>query len=419
MKILEQRNVVLFIGTISDTVIKELRMNAARLGRDIRIAILREKRGRGKGSESASAADIVLECDPADPQSITAAFQGIVRKILAVSVRGEKNIPFFAKIRPHLPPGTNTMSAKALERTMDQALLRKKLRERQKSLCPRFAVVRDGDQKSLELIGNEVGFPLIIKPAKITSEIGLMYVCYYREELERALAALFRKMPKGEQVALAEEFLEGEVYSFDTYVTPQGKIHLCPPIEIRTGRSAGFDDLFSYMQITPPVLSKTERAAAEGAVRTALEALELTGTSAHIEVVRSDDQWKVVNVSPVSNGWRNDLYMLSYGIDHLLNDVLVRIPRKLVLSAKVTRHSAVIRFYAHKEGRLVRFAGSKKIKDLTSFFRMRVRKKTGDLCRYAKHGDVPVLDLTLSNTDRAALLADIRRAEQAIKIITA
>jgi hypothetical protein len=180
----------------------------------------------------------------------------------------------------------------------------------------------------------------------------------------------------------------------------------------------GYDDFFSYLQITPSSLSPSEIKTANMLATDALRSIGLTASSAHIELMRSEEGWKVASMGPKVSGWRNDLYTLSYGIDHTVNDILVRIPEKPIFSKKIKSQSAVLKFYSKKEGKLERLTGIKKVQDLSSFHRMRIRKKNGDMCKFAKHGHKPVFDVTLTNKNRSKLLADIRRIEQTVKIET-
>lgn len=394
------------------------------MGTRLRVALLHDKRTSIERICVSRGVDIPLPCDSMSPASIKAALLPIENDILAVTARSEQNLALFTRARPYIR--TNAPSLRSLRTLADNVLVKKKLRARKKGLCPSFVTVRDAGPKSIDVIRNEVGFPLVVRSVNEGAASVSMQVCYYAEELEKVLSAVFKKMSsvarrtkdRDERQVLIEQFLEGDVYSFDAYITPRGIIHLCPAIEIRTGRTAGFDDLFGYIQMTPPLLSAAERKRAEDAVLLAIKTLSLSSTSVHIELIRSDDEWKVVGVTPVLSGWRNDLHMLAYGIDHSMNDILVRIPKKLIFSTRVRAHAAVIRFYSRKEGRLPLLSGAKRIKELGSFNAMHVRKRPGDMCRYAKHGDMPVLDVTLSNADRTALLADIRRVEQTIIIKT-
>ena len=59
-----------------------------------------------------------------------------------------------------------------------------------------------------------------------------------------------------------------------------------------------------------------------------------------------------------------------------------------------------------------------KLQALTSLITLRVRKETGDRCTFAKNGGDPVLEVTLFSEQRSDVLADIRRIEQSLVIVT-
>lgn len=110
------------------------------------------------------------------------------------------------------------------------------------------------------------------------------------------------------------------------------------------------------------------------------------------------------------------LYKLSYGIDHALNDILIRIPTKPIIPKKVKGYSTALMFYPRTEGRLKEIQGVKKIQALKSFQHIEIKKKIGDICRFAKNGGKEVCDVILFNKDKQKLLADVRRVEQLLDI---
>jgi len=254
----------------------------------------------------------------------------------------------------------------------------------------------------------------------------LVSICFHEEELESMLKKTFRKIQKvyeekGRETTpavLVEQFMEGEMYSTDAYVTARGKIYFCPMVHIKTGRSIGFDDFFGYQQITPTTLRKSTIEKAEAVAEKAIRALGLRSSTAHIELMRTDNGWKVIEVGARVGGFRQALYKASYGIDHGMNDILIRMPQKPIITKKAKGYSAAMKFYPKKEGALTQLKGIKKIQELKSIRNVNVNKKIGDRCLFAKHGGVSVCNIILFNKDRTALLADIRRIEKGLLINT-
>lgn len=212
--------------------------------------------------------------------------------------------------------------------------------------------------------------------------------------------------------------MEGTMYSIDCYVNQRGVIYSTPLVNVKTGHSAGYEDFFGYMRITPVQLKPHKIEHAKHAAQKAVEALGLRSTTCHIELMKTEDGWKIIELGPRIGGFRHEMYELSYGMDHSLNDVLIRIPKMPVLPKRAKGFTAVMQFYPKKKGKLQSLEGVNKVRKLASFERIAIKKKIGDMCNFARNGDDPVLDLVLYNKNRSNLLADIRRVETAIKIKT-
>jgi hypothetical protein len=178
----------------------------------------------------------------------------------------------------------------------------------------------------------------------------------------------------------------------------------------------GFDDFFGYMRMTPTQLTATHTEEAQEAATKGIKALGMRSTTCHIELMRTESVWKVIELGPRIGGFRHEMYELSFGMDHSLNDLLIRDSRKPILPKKVKGYTAMMQFYGQTEGKLEKIEGLFKIEALESVKRMKVRKEPGDKCTFAKNGGDPVLDVVLFNPVRSNVLADIRRLEQYLKI---
>ena len=364
----------------------------------------------------------VIYADFSSTQKLQQALAPYKERFLAVTCRAEKNIPLFKKVIPHVPY-INTPSELSLDWTTDKVKMRQLLRNYDKSISPKFAVVHDASKETLDRIERTVGFPLMIKPSGLAASL-LVTLCYHREELEANLKNTVTKINRiykerkgrGEPQILVEEFMEGVMYSIDAYVNQRGVIYYTPMVHVRTGRAVGYEDFFGYMRITPVNLKPHKIEDAKKAAEKAIEALGMRSTTCHIELMKTEDGWKIIELGPRVGGFRHEMYQLSYGIDHSLNDILIRIPKKPIISKKVKGYTAVMQFYARKKGKLSRIDGINKVRKLESFKRIDVIKKIGDMCDFARNGDSPVFTIVLFNQNRSRLLADIRRLEQAIRI---
>lgn len=367
----------------------------------------------------------VLICDTSTPSAIQKCLQPYQNKLVAVTCRAENQIPIFQRVIPHLPY-LRTPTTESLGWATDKIWMRRRFAAHNKKISPAYSLVSDTSTEALEKIARKVGFPAIVKPTGLAAS-RLVSIVYHQDELKSVLDKVFRHIRaaykengyQNEPQVLVEQFMEGDMYSIEGFVTSRGKAYFCPLVHVKTGRSIGFDDFFGYQQMTPTTLKPASVKAAEEVAAEAVHALGLRSTSVHVELLKTEDGWKIIELGPRIGGFRPDLYGLSYGINITLNDVLIRVPEKPVIPRKIKAHSVAMKFFAKKEGRLTQLLGIKKAQGLESFRSISVHKKVGDMCQFAKNGGNSVFNIILSNPDRSRLLADIRRLEQMIKIETA
>lgn len=417
----QERDMVLFIGSFLPSQQKALDKLGKRLGKPLTACVLLDETERSL-SKKAEPKVIELLCDFTSGQSLQMALAPYKHRFLAVTCRAERNIPLLSKVLPHVPY-LNGPTESSLDWATNKIKMRTMLRNYDKSISPKFLVVHNDDRETIDRIVKNIGFPLVIKPAGLAASL-LVTLCYHREELEAALGKTVKKIDqiykkkrgRGVPQILVEEFMEGSMYSIDVYVNQRGVMYFMPLVYVRTGRSVGYDDFFGYMRITPVNIQAHKIEAARQVAAKAVEALNLRSTTCHIELMRTEDGWKVIELGPRIGGFRHEMYELSYGMDHSMNDILIRIPKKPVLNKKVKGYTAVLQFYARNKGRLMSLEGINKARRLNSFSMVKIKKKIGDMCDFARNGDDPVFEIILFNKNRSELLADIRRLEQAITI---
>ena len=422
---METKNIILYAGEVFSSSVANIREWEKNEGRSFRIAVLYDSRKQKKdNAKIPEGVDIVLQCDLSSNKAIQKTLLPYQDSLLAITVRNEKNIPHLQKIIPHVPY-LHTPTSMSLTWATNKTLMRKRLYFHDKTITPAYAIVYDTKKTTLKKIEEGVGFPLVVKPAGLACSL-LVSVCFHEEELEKVLRMTFRKIKsiykntegRGEPSVLVEQFMEGEMYSIDAYVDSRGHMSFCPVVHVKTGRSIGFDDFFGYQQTTPTLLSKESIEKARCVTKKGIYALGLRSTTAHVELLKTEKGWKIVEIGPRMGGFRNQMYKKSFGINHAMNDILIRIPEKVVIPKKVLGHSSSFKFFAKKEGILTKLTGIKKAQELKSFYDIDINKKLGDRCLYAKNGGKSVFNITLFNKERSDLLADIRRLEKLIKIET-
>lgn len=424
----KEKNIILYVGKLYGHMITAIQSYKKKAGKKYRLALIYDAKCKLDPitQNSLDKIDIKISCDSFSPSSIQKALLPYQDELLVVTCRAEDKIPMLSRIIPHTPY-IKTPTAESLNWASDKILMRQRFSVHNKDITPAFAIVKDNSKSSIKKIEEEVGFPLMVKPAGSAAS-RLVNICFHKEELEDVLKKVFKKIEsipsdsngKSEALVLVEQFIEGQMYSIDAYVNENGKVYMCPMVEVKTGKSIGFDDFFGYQQITPTLLNKESIATAEFIAGEAIHALALRNTTAHVELMKTEQGWKIIEMGARIGGFRHMMYEFSYDINHTANDVIIRLPNaeKPSIPKKIKGYTVAMKFFAKNEGKLTKLTGIKKIKDLKSFKRLYQHKNIGDQCDYAKHGGSSVFDLIMFNKDKAHLLADIRRVEQTIIIET-
>ncbi|MBT3816732.1 MAG: ATP-grasp domain-containing protein [Candidatus Magasanikbacteria bacterium] len=418
------QNIILYVGAVYGHMIDAIRKYEKETKEKYRIGLIyHSKQKLDEFTQSQlDKIDIILSCDLNNDDAIQETLLPYKDEIVTLTCRPESSIPHLSNIIPHLPY-IETPTVESLAWSTDKIQMRKRLHVCNKRLNPKFTVINDDSKKSIRQIIESVGFPLIVKPSGLAAS-RLVSICFHQEELEVVLKKVFKKIDAVHKQTngtwtpriLIEQFMEGNMYSVDAYVDRKGRMKFCPMVYIKTGREIGFDDFFGYEQRTPTILNKQNNDNAQEIAKQAIKAIGLKNTSVHVELIREESGWKIIEMGPRVGGFRHMMYEQSNGINHTMNDVLNRIGKKPIIPKKRRGYAVAMKFFAKKEGRLSKLTGIKKLQELKSFKRLYTNKKIGDMCRFAKHGGGSVFNIIMCNPDRSKLLADIRRLEQMVVI---
>lgn len=415
---------ILFINSVSSEDLVAIKDYNKKTGKQYKIAVLRDISKSTWEGPANQRGVLLLTCKLNKSTSIKKTLGPYQHQIAAVIARGEVNVTNLRKIIPHVPY-TPCPTETSLLWATDKLQMREQFRAYAPDITPKFTIVKDTSEESIEKIRKKVGFPLVIKPTGLAKSL-LVSICFHEDELEKTLNKTLKKINKiykennrtDEPVILVEEFMEGEMYSIDAYINRKGSVSWCPLVHVKTGKEIGFDDFFGYQRLTPTTLNESAQEKAKLVAKDAIYALGLRNTTAHIELMRTNHGWKVIELGARIGGFRNVLYKLSYGINHSLNDILIRLNEKPKIPKKKKGYAAALVFYAKKEGKLKTFKGAKKVRALQSFEDIKINMQIGDMCKFAKHGGDSVCQVVLFNESRSNLLADIRRVEKSIIIET-
>ena len=415
-----QKNIIAFVMGARVRALDEIKHSAEKNGVTYRTMLIRDS--RLKRPVKMLDYDIVVECDFGKPSKIAAALLPYQNELLAITCRFEQSIARFAAVIPHVPY-LHTPTTESLTWATDKYEMRKRLRLFDAKNTPVFTWVKSNTKKERTRVIEKVKFPMIVKPTNLAGSL-FVTICYHEEDLEKTLRTAFRKIRVAykkdsrleEPKIIAEEYMDGDLYSLDSYVNNRGEVEHCPLVRQRTAKELGQDDFYNYLQITPTALKQETVNKAREVAEHAIHALGLRSVTAHTELMKVDDEWKIIEIGPRPGGFRDILHKLSCDIDHTMNDIAVRIPKKIVIPKKCKGYAAYYKYVAPEEGTIMETKGIKKIEELKSFHSITVNKKVGDRAVFAKNGGRPIFTVVLYNAERSELLADIRRIEQSVSV---
>ena len=419
-----EKNIILFVGAVYGHMIDAIKKHERETKTKFSIGLIHDSKTKlDKYTQTHfEKLDLIISCDLKSDNALQKALDPYQKEILVATCRPEKFIPALSKIIPHVPY-THAPSVQSLVWTTDKFSMRERLQNHAPAINPKYTIISDDSKQSVKQVMDKVGFPLIVKPSGLAAS-RLVSICYHKEELEEVLKKIFKKLSSvhketggtWKSEVLLEKFMEGNMYSMDVYVNPTGKVYFCPIVYVKTGRSIGFDDFFGYQQMTPAKLQRESIEAAEAAATVAIRAMGLRSSTVHVEFIRMEKGWKIIEMGPRAGGFRHMMYEYSHNINHTMNDILVRTGKKPIIPKKQQGWSVAMKFFAKTEGKMKALNGIKKIQELKSFKVIYVHKKVGDMCKYAKHGGSSVFDIIMFHKERSELLADIRRLEKMIEI---
>lgn len=401
--------------------VASIRAYERQIGQKYRIMLLRDVRHK-EGKSEYEGVNFLVECDFDEPARIAEALQPYQDELCAITCRSESYMARFIQVIPHVPY-LRTPTTESLKWASDKLEMRRRFKLLAGKYTPKYTLVKGNTKAERKRIIERIGFPMIVKPTNLAQSL-LVSVCYHDDELKKSLAHAMRKISKIYEEngrietpkLMVEEYMDGDMYSVDAYVNSRGTVYFCPMVRVFTRKNMGHDDFSNYIHLSPTALKKRSVERAHEAAEAGIHALGLRNTTAHVELMKIDDEWKLIEIGARVGGFRDKLHKLSCDIDHSLNDVLIRLPKRPILPKKCKGYAATLKWYPKREGRILGLKGVKKCQELKSFSDIKILKKVGDMCRFAKNGGKAVFTITFYNQDRAKLLADMRRAEGLIEV---
>lgn len=421
---MQEKNIVLAIDDVEPGLVAATKKLGERQGRRLRGVVLVDEGYSGFRERAKDTTGLFEEivCDFNDQRALQAALKPYLHNILVVNCRQEDSIESFRKVVPFLPY-TNTPSESALRWSTEKHLMRDRLHAYNSDLVPRYHYFSQLDVNHAKAITKDFKFPVIIKPSGLAASL-LVSLCQNEAEMVSQLKKTFRMIGdiyrrdqgRGTPSVLVEEMIEGDMYSIDAYVDPHGKVYCAPLVRVFTAHSLGLEGFYNLVVITPTDMPAKEVAAAQQAATEAIHAVNLSASTAHIELFKSPTGWKIIELGPRLGGYRQDLYSEAYGIDHYYNDLAVKIGLKPEISDAPIGNAADLNIYSEHEGIIESIAGLGEARKLSSVKYLHTHALPGDMALSSINGGKLIVDGVLGNKDKKTLEADISQVLKLVKV---
>ena len=365
----------------------------------------------------------VIATDYSD-ESLKQALGTIKGDIKAVICRGDKYVQYLRRVVPHLPGDVLVSNEISLERATNKRLMRQAFAENAPDITPGYSRVKDASETTIQAVVSSLHFPVIIKPASLASSL-LIQKCTTQDELTKALRGTFAQLEDIYQKEgrseypeiIVEEFMEGDFYSIDSYVSESGAVTHCPPVFYLPANKLGIDDFFLYKRNVPTALSEKDVQEASQAAEKAIAAVGLTYSSVHTELVKTTGGWKIIELGPRLGRFRNIMYRQAYEIDHGYNDVLVHLGIATQVTTELKKHCAAYSIYPTQEGVLEAIVGIEEARGLEGVCYYTVMAQPGDYVYHAKNGGHALSEVIIAHQDKAVFENSCAWFEKNVKAV--
>jgi biotin carboxylase len=367
---------------------------------------------------------IEVVCDYSSPASLTRALKPFEDKLLVVNASSERNQPYYRKLIPHIPY-LRTPSESSIVWATHKDQMRKLLSSYAPEISPRSIKITSENIDASLVQFKDAHYPLISKPVGLAASL-LVNKAENFEELTQNVNASFKEIEtiytrnrgRGEPGIIVEEYMSGDMYSVDAYVDNVGSTWILPPVKVTTAASIGLEGYYSYAinsehELSDEAVLKLNLVAAKS-----MHAIGLRNSVAHIELIDTPEGWKIIELGPRAGGYRQDMYALSYAIDHALNELLLKVGKEPIINTAEHHSSAVLNIYAEQEGSIEAIEGFDRAKEFTGIHRLSLHARAGDYAAFCGNGGNFLVDGVIFGENKEATDALSKQIRETIKIET-
>jgi len=419
------KDIVIYINDCSPQFVPALRKLSQKLDRPLRCILLVDAERKASGNYLSDKENFFEEIvvDFFDDGALRKVIKSLEDRLLIVGCDSEASQLYFKRVIPHVPY-VRTPTEGSLVFSTDKGKMRELFLSYDEKSSPKAIVVGDATDESVRKICEKLEFPVMIKPTSLIASL-LVNKANDKEELRQILESNFiilnemylRRRSLSDKKMIVEEFVEGDLFSTDIYVDDVGKVYVLPFVHFQNGATVGMNSYQVYQSETFHTLSAEEEQAGGSVAKTAVHALGLRSTVAHVELFHTTSGWKIIELGARSGGRRQDMYNISYGIDHAFNDLLNKIGIEPEMPSPVVKvHSTTFKVHTPAAGILESIEGVDEARMHPNMHSIRSNLKPGEKALPSTLGGVELVDGLMYNSDHEQLDRDIAAIRDSITV---
>lgn len=316
-----------------------------------------------------------------------------------------------------------SISEKSAHAATDKILMRAAFEKHDPSITPAFKIINSLDD-AIDF-AQLYGYPFMIKPSNLQKSL---LVTKIRSETElrkqytfivKTVRSVYAKESRTQEPRLlAEEFLDGTLHSIQTFTNKSGAVTCFGyPIDLFTAKMRGIDDTHLFARISPTELSPKKIELLKTVAIKATQALELTNTPGHVEMIYTKNGPKVIEVGPRIGGYRTRIYEISQNLN--LNAALIANASNIdILHTKISHiPTAVIELFPHTEGFFDRITNLNNVLKLSSYYYHDIKRITSDRIGLAKNSYRATCVIIIKNHDHQVFMQDFDYINKNVHVI--
>jgi len=338
-----------------------------------------------------ASADVGLVTDVTDVEkAIEAAREH--RVDAALSIASEVCLPTVARVNREV--GLPGLSVEQVALATNKGAMRLRFEECGVPSIPFRVLLGEGD---LEAAADEIGFPLVVKPADNAGSRGVRLV-------DRADAlpdgyATAKSFSRSGQVVV-ESFLAGPEVSVEAFVTDGEIVILTLSDKDRTPPPCLLDTAVRFPSAYPPDLQAKVKLLAERAIR----CLGLDNCPIHMELILGADGPRVVDLAARGPGFKVFTLMIPHvtGVNCVEAQVVAALGEGPRIRPNDPLRGACVRFFEGRNGRVSAVRGVDEGRAVPGVHELEIYCRPGDETRRLTCGDDRVGHVIVLGNDREA-----------------